>query len=567
MGDDVSRRTFLRRTGASVAALATASTGITGGRGERPAIAARPRRVVEIDWQSTLTHPDPYNDVDVDVTCHRPDGSTFTAPAFWDGGSTWIFRFAGDQAGEYRLVSRCNRAGDAGLHGQRRAIHVQPDDEDNALYRRGRLRVAADRRHFEHADGTPFLWVGDTWWMGLTTRLDLPDGFRWLTRDRVEKGFSVVQIIAGPYPDMDAWDPRGRNEAGFPFEAGFERVNPGYYRYADRKIQHLVEAGLVPCIVGMWGYYLPRLGLDKVKRFWRYLVARYGAYPVTWCLCGEATMPYYLTENREADAALQKEGWTEVMAWVRRTDGYRNLITIHPTHYGREQVDDPGLMDFEMLQTGHGDIDSVPGVIRSVRQSVAAEPPMPIVNAEVNYEGIMGRSWQNVQRLDFYHTMMNGAAGFTYGANGIWQLNTEAEPYGPSPHGRSWGSTPWREAAQLPGSSQVGLGGRFFSELPWWKLERHPEWIDSPAKPEDAYAPVASGIPGRLRVVYSPHCWNPPRVRGLERGVAYTASWFDPVTGRESVIGPVEPDADDSWTPPFPSEVHDWLLVLRAGQR
>ena len=189
---------------------------------------------------------------------------------------------------------------------------------------------------------------------------------------------------------------------------------------------------------------------------------------------------------------------------------------------------------------------------------------MPVVNSEVNYEGIMGRSWQNIQRLDFYHTMMNGAAGFTYGANGIWQLNTEEQPYGPSPHGRSWGSTPWRVAARLQGSEQVGLGGRFFSQFPWWELERHPEWIDVPKKDDDAYGPVAAGIPGKLRIVYSPHCWNPPRVRGLETDVAYTASWFDPVTGVESLIGPVEPDGESTWTPPFPSEVHDWLLVLRT---
>lgn len=565
MNADVTRRAFLKRTGGSVAVWAAASTGIAEGRDDGPGTTRR-HRVVEIEWQSRVQYSDPYNEVDVDVTCHRPDGSTFTAPAFWDGGPAWRFRFAGDQLGEYRLESRSSRVDDAGLHGQRRVIRVEPNDEDTPLYRRGRLRVAGDGRHFEHADGTPFLWIGDTWWMGLTTRLDWPDGFQWLTRDRVEKGFGVVQIIAGPYPDMDALDPRGRNEAGFPFEEGFERVNPAYYHYADRKIEHLAGAGLVPCIVGMWGYYLPRLGVGTVKRFWRYLIARYGAYPVTWCLCGEATMPYYLSQSRESDTALQKAGWTEVMAHVRQTDGYRNLITIHPTHYGREQVDDPSLMDFEMLQTGHGDIGSVPGVIRSVRRSVAAQPPMPIVNAEVNYEGIMGRSWQNVQRLDFYHTMMNGAAGFTYGANGIWQLNTEDEPYGPSPHGRSWGSTPWREAAQLPGSLQVGLGGRFFSQLPWWELEGHPEWIDEPENPEDAYTPVAVGVPGQLRVVYSPHCWNPPRVRGLEGDVAYTASWFDPVTGRESMIGPVEPDTDGTWTPPFPSEVHDWLLVLRAGE-
>jgi hypothetical protein len=565
MNEDLTRRSFLKRTGATVATWAAASTASPQRIADETQVTARPNRVHEIAWNSVVPYPDGYNDVDVDVTCTRPDGSVFTAPAFWDGGTTWRFRFAGGQPGEYRIESRSSRVDDAGLDAQRLVVRVEPGDGDTPLYRHGRLRVANDRRHFEHLDGTPFLWIGDTWWMGLTTRLDWPDGFRWLAADRAQKGFSVVQIIAGPYPDMDAWDPRGRNEAGFPFQDGFERVNPAYYQHADHKIGHLVESGLMPCIVGMWGYYLPQLGVEKVKRLWRYLIARYGAYPVTWCLCGEATMPYYLSQDREADAAAQKAGWTEVMDYVRTTDGYQNLVTIHPTRYGREQVEDPALMDFEMLQTGHGDIASVPNVIKSVRHSVEADPRMPIVNSEVNYEGIMGRSWQNVQRLDFYHTMMNGAAGFTYGANGIWQLNTEERPYGPSPHGRSWGSTPWRVAAQLPGSRQVGLGGRFFGQFPWWRLERHSEWIDEVENEHDAYAPVAAGIPGQLRIVYSPHCWNPPRVRGLEPDVAYTASWFDPVTGTESLIGPVEPADDHTWTPPFPSEVHDWLLVLRAG--
>ncbi len=562
MSDHLTRRVFLKQTGLSAAAMAGAAAARAQPT-EGGVMSVEQHRVIEIQWESMVHYPDAYNDVDVDVVCTRPDGSTFAAPAFWDGGTTWKFRFAGGQPGEYKIESRSNRVDDAGLNAQRAIVHVAPAVGDNPLFRYGRLRVAQEKRHFEHTDGTPFLWIGDTWWMGLTPRLDWPDGFQWLAKDRVEKGFNVIQIIAGPYPDMDAWDPRGKNEAGFPFEEGFARINPEYYQYADRKLQYLVESGLMPCIVGMWGYYLPQLGVDKVKRFWRYLVARYGAYPVAWCLCGEGTMPYYLSKNRDVDAAAQKAGWTEVMAYVRQIDGYHNPISIHPTHYGREQVEDPSLMDFEMLQTGHGDIDSVPNVIKSVRQSVTAEPVMPVVNSEVNYEGIMGRSWQNIQRLDFYHTMMNGAAGFTYGANGIWQLNTEDQPYGPSPHGRSWGSTPWREAAQLPGSRQVGLGGQFFRQFPWWELEHHPEWIDESKKENDAYGPIAVGIPGKLRIVYSPHCWNPPTVHALEPDVTYTASWFDPVTGKETSIGPVEPDGTNSWTPPFPSEVHDWLLVLR----
>ena len=300
----------------------------------------------EIRFLSTKDYADPYNDVDLDVVFTGPDGDECCVPAFWAGDNVWKVRFAGPAVGEYRFETRASAEDDAGLHGQTGAVSVKAYTGRNRLIEHGRLRVAADKRHFEHADGTPFFWVGDTWWMGLCSRLDWPQGFKELTADRVAKGFSVVQIIAGPYPDMDAWDPRGRNEAGFPFTEGFASINPAYYDHADLKIGHLVQSGLLPCIVGMWGYYLPQMGVEKVKRFWRYLVARYGAYPVVWCMCGEGVMPYYLSETKEADAALQKTGWTEVMRYVREIDGYHNLVGIHPTRYGREQVEDPGLMDF-----------------------------------------------------------------------------------------------------------------------------------------------------------------------------------------------------------------------------
>jgi hypothetical protein len=39
-----------------------------------------------------------------------------------------------------------------------------------------------------------------------------------LAEDRKRKGFNVVQIVAGLYPDMHPFDPRGANEAGFPWE-------------------------------------------------------------------------------------------------------------------------------------------------------------------------------------------------------------------------------------------------------------------------------------------------------------------------------------------------------------
>ncbi len=520
--------------------------------------------VTELVFRAGASYADPYNDVDVDVVFTGPGCATCRVPAFWAGDNVWKVRFSAQAAGQYRFETEASNKEDKGLHKQSGTIAVVPYSGRNALLEHGRLRVAADKRHFEHADGTPFYWIGDTWWMGLASRIDWPQGFRELAADRVAKGFNVVQIIAGPYPDMDAWDDRGRNEAGFPFAEDFARVNPAYYDHADLKIGHLVQSGIVPCIVGMWGYYLPQIGVDKIKRFWRYLVARYGAFPVVWCICGEGAMPYYLSKAAEQDAAAQKKGWTEVMAHVRAIDGYHNLISIHPTQFGREQVEDPSLMDFEMLQTGHGDLDSIPNVIESIRKSVPREPRMPVVNSEVNYEGILGRCWENVQRLCFYHSVLNGTAGHTYGANGIWQMSTREAPYGPSPHGRCWGNTPWQEAAQLPGSRQIGLGGCFIRQFPWWELERHPEWTDESSKPNDPYGAIAVGVPRKLRIVYAPMAWNGPVVKAIEPGVKYRARYLNPRSGEVLELGLVTTDTESNWSAPFPPECHDWLLVLEA---
>ena len=75
---------------------------------------------------------------------------------------------------------------------------------------------------------------------------------------------------------------------------------------------------------------------------------------------------------------------------------------------------------------------------------------MPVLAGEVCYEGILEASRQEIQRFMFWTCILNGAGGHTYGANGIWQVNTRERPYGPSPHGRSWGDVPWDVAARSP---------------------------------------------------------------------------------------------------------------------
>jgi hypothetical protein len=470
-------------------------------------------------------------------------------------------RYAAKSSGRHSWRTACSDSANSDLHGVAGVLEAAPVQSRNPLIAHGPIRVSADKRHFEHVDGTPFFWLGDTWWMGLCQRLAWPDDVRTLAEDRVRKGFTVIQIVAGLYPDMPQFDRRGANEAGYPWQADYARINPDYFDMADLRIDYLVSKGLAPCIVGCWGYYLPILGEKKMKQHWRYLVARWGTLPVFWCLAGEGSMPYYLSKTREQDAAAQKHGWTEIGRYVRSIDPYRRPITIHPSTSARATVDDPAVLDFDMLQTGHSDRRSIPNTIRLVTQSRDTAPAMPVLVGEVDYEGIMEASRQEVQRFLFWSCMLSGAGGHTYGANGIWQVNTPDRPFGPSPHGRSWGDTPWQTAYQLPGSEQLGIAKTLLTRYEWTHFEPHPEWVEPHWTSEDYVQAYAAGIPGKVRVAFFP-VWGSPTVKGLEAGAKYNAVFFNPVNGREYPAGRASGDAEGNWKPPAPPIFQDWVLLM-----
>jgi hypothetical protein len=523
--------------------------------------------VVEFRYTSSRSYRDPFNQIEMDAV-FAAGSREWRVPAYWAGGNEWRVRFAAPAPGAYRFRTVCSDTANAGLHGRQGRIEVSAYKGGNSLLRHGPLRVAKDRRHFEHADGAPFFWLGDTWWMGFTRRLRWPQGFRALTADRVAKGFSVIQIIAGLYPDMPPFDERGANEAGFPWTKGYGRINPAYFDRADHRVQWLVRAGLVPCIVGCWGYFLPWMGVEKLKKHWRYLVARWGAHPVVWCLAGEGAMPYYLSKNKEKDGAAQVEGWTEVARYVRQIDPYHHPVTIHPTHRARDQVKDDRVLDFDMLQTGHGGDQSVPNTVEQVTAERRRKPAMPVLVGEVNYEGILHGTSDEIQRLVFWACMLSGAAGHTYGANGIWQVNTRRRPFGPSPHGGNWGNQPWEDAHRLPGSGQLGLAKRLLERCEWRRFEPHQEWVEPCAGKANYFGSYAAGIPRNVRVIYSYHPnypWAKPAVvRHIERGVRYRAFFFDPRTGVQHPLGKVRANRGGEWPIPMQPTMQDWVLVLEA---
>ena len=165
----------------------------------------------------------------------------------------------------------------------------------------------------------------------------------------------------------------------------------------------------------------------------------------------------------------------------------------------------------------------------------------------------------------FWTSILNGAAGHTYGANGIWQVNTQTKPFGASPHGQSWGDTPWEEAYQLPGSKQIGLGKQLLERYNWWRFEPHPEWVEPHWSDGDYFKPYAAGVPKEVRIIYIPaHGPRLSKIKEIELEINYHTFYFDPRSGKEYDLGTVIPDGNGEWQPPKPPIIQDWVLVIEA---
>ena len=495
--------------------------------------------MVEIPFRAEKAHANPFLDVTLDVIFTNPEGTQKTVPGFWAGGDQWKVRYASPVLGTHRYRTQCSDANDAGLHGIEGQIEIKPYTGKNPLLKHGFLRVAKNQRHFEHADGTPFFWLGDTWWKNLCKRMTW-EGFQELTANRKAKGFSVVQIVCGPYPDEGHFQERWKNEAGFPYTArGFERVNPEYFDFADRRIEHLVESGIVPAIVGAWGRGdcdgMALAGVTGMKRHWRYLIARYGSYPTIWIVGGESHGPL----------------WTETAKYVRATDMFDRPTTVHPFQSGRSSVTDESAINFDMLQTGHGGWPAAHTVIPKLKAAYERQPVMPVMIGEHSYEAHMQTGFADVQRYVFWSTMLSGSAGLTYGAAGVWHAGVEDDPGLANVYDR----TTWKEGMRFAGSTQLALGKKLLEQYPWARFEVHPEWTDPGS--------FAAGIPGEVRFIYTPnrgiYNWKGLQVKGLEAGVPYCAFYFDPVRGTRDDLGVVI-NTGGGQSKPFPGHTEPLLF-------
>lgn len=528
--------------------------------------------------ESHKLYADPFNDVDVDVVFDK-DGKTWRVPAFWRGGNSWTVRFAPPEPGEYSFRLESTDKNNPDLNGHDGHVTVIAYRGKNQLLRHGMIRVSKNRRYFEHADGTPFFWfAGGGSSAGPPTWAE----FKKAQSKRKEFGYTVADLIVG-YSPYDVSSTRSANEGGDPWKQNLSSINPRYFDFADRRVDSVVNAGMVPVIFGAWADTLDKLGLERMKKHWRYLIARYGAYPVIWVLAGEVddSAAYFTGDDRKRWREMWQDDlfkvvsrhrgeWSQVAAYIRKSDPYHHPLTAHELNPDEQPLNQESLTDFHCLQPAHFGYASVAvEVARLDLLYSRADVTKPIVVCEINGGGVGMENSTAEERAAFWLALLNGAAGMTQGGDLTDDFSDEAD---------------WRKSATL---HKISIAVKLVKQYPWWEFAPHPEWVSPhgttlfearrgteerfhmdlmgewglpfldppPAESEwhkrhgDFHLPYASGVPRRVRFVYTPvvahygaimagRPW--PTVLRLETGVRYHALLWAPASGVHIDLGSVE---------------------------
>ncbi len=404
-----------------------------------------------------------YREIAVTAQFVGPDGREVSVNGFWDGESTWRVRFAPGLPGEWSYTIQASAGEVAASNGRFRAIPPTADLQERNPNYRGFLQLSSNGRYLTYADGTPFFWMGDTAWRAnqLTMSFvpqpddDGPDVAEFPTYldNRQAKGFSVIQVVAG-YPTQ----PERINEGGPTYLEMFSAINPENFQWLDQRLEAILDRGMVPVMIGQWDLAVGTMTPEDLQRYWQYLIARTQAYNVIWIVTGEYGLEADLDDVRALGEFIQTQNSTN------------HLVTIHPTpnrphpaFSSAEHFWDESWLDFHLHQTWD---------TAAVRQTMLLDygrtPPTPAVNAESGYDGM--RIWDRERvRLEAWATFMSGGAGYTYGANGVWNWNDgccDDERHEPPR---------WHEAIDIPSSYDMQRIVDFFAPLPWWELAPNDE--------------------------------------------------------------------------------------------
>ena len=487
-------------------------------------------RELELQVNSEIDYKNPYTDVDFWVEFYHSGGDTLVRPGFWDGGNKWKVRFASSaDTGEWLWESFSSNTKNDGLNGKQGKILCKPYSGDNHIIKHGLLKMSEGKRNVIHADGTPFLMIGDTPW-ALPWRGTVESVTEY-AKNREERGFNAA-LLMSLQPDQGVDGPRDRTLAEG-FDVAFEDLKDGhishmnieYFQYLDSLVNILVDNGIVPVYqpvfhgFGWKGKGVLGLTVDpgEYARYTQYLIARYGAMPAMWLVGADGNGK----NNGVAEGGMETEKWDsyEQPAGIHYNpfDDYRTDFMPEAScfHYNKS-FQEANWLDFQWCQTGH----SGQHLFHKIERMYDNLPVKAVANGEPTYEGIREPSngsgwWQGHEAWSQF--LFGGTMGVVYGAGGLWNWKLTPDEQGWPDWADSHVS--WREAIELPGSTYVGYLGKALNGLDITDIEKHPELAEGN---------LCLAKPGEVYIVYLP-TGGQVKISQLSATLKY--QWFDPVKG------------------------------------
>jgi hypothetical protein len=500
-------------------------------------------------WEQSLTSATVYtnpNTVTIKVSYAGPNQRTINGLGFWDGRNSVKIRCLFPEPGRWTWQTACSDTNNAGLHQRSGSVEVVPYSGTNPLYRHGYLRVSDNHRFLTHADGTPFLWMGDTPWSA-PMNASMEDWQTYL-RDRREKKFTVLQVFC-------ASDWAGSQDMlGHPafFGAGLDRPNPAYWQQYEQKVQLANEKGLVVLVVGLMEPVKRYPDTAAAQAFARHLVAR--------------LMGNFVIFSPSFDSPFMELG-NAVGQTVRESSSV-HLITQHPgtdLPAARRYYDQPYL-DLCGLQSGAGWGGKPLGADIAARNAVEwsldlhrRQPHKPVVNLESRYDNEFNeKQMPRLPRSCGYWSLLSGCAGYTYGTAGLFNWGV-AKTHN-DPQESLWD---WHFAMNRSSSMDMKHMAEFFGGLNWWRLDPHHELIVNQTNDAIKRMVLAKSASGDLAVAYLPDI-SAITIEMSSFPAALRWRWFNPRTG-DTQEGQGSASNTRSKTFERPAGWEDAVLVLQQA--
>ncbi|KAL4166670.1 hypothetical protein KRP22_013925 [Phytophthora ramorum] len=485
--------------------------------------------------------------------------------------------------------------------------------------------------------GDPFFWQADTAWE-LTHRLN-KTSIDFYLKTRAEQGYNVVQTVV--ISELNGTT-RSNFYGDLPYNnSDTTQPNEAYFELVDWTVDLAASYGILIALVPVWGRWVNggwhndevSIFNDSTAYEWgKYIGDRYPGLPkilggdsdCLWARNTTKAMVSYASDPNVDPATLlgpiedTTDIWVSMRAGVKDAEtahGYEPVILFHPTAGWISRPENtPQAYAHLMLpkeehrvsingaQSGHATPDALGGftpyttwdstknyeLIAAMRDGFTG----PVLDLENHYEGAHDNFkaafpvWNASQvRTGLYHGVYGGAAGFTYGANSVWQmyepqedLLRESDYYSPSAGQNASGS--WRKDVFFEGATQIQYVTQPLQNLSTEILEqlepaRH--LLSSPNGYQDIsvnafegtrYISVLASETRDRFYVYTGHGDSFSLKLGNGSEQSGTVRWFSPRDGQYHANSTVSVPASGNSTgvdfiPPSGGSVDDdWLLVL-----